>query len=108
MTLKYCSKDDLVVSSISWLPIDFQKGSTASKGYRMSKSSIKAWNKFAQSLRHKKVKTMKDFKVESQWRRQCDENVDKMCMKRDENEHDEHVYDESNLRRKVCECNCKK
>ena len=38
--LTNCGKDDLELSSVSWLPIEVLKGSSASKGDKANKSSI--------------------------------------------------------------------
>ena len=108
LMLTNCGKNDLEISSVSWLPIEVLKGISASKGDSVNKCSVKSCNKFAQWLKHNKVITMRDFKVASQCRWQYDENADKFYIKMDNGEHDEHVNDESKLRRKVHKHKCKK
>ena len=61
-----------------------------------------------QWLRHKKVSTIREFKEASEWKWKYDDNADAFYMKRDNNENNDHVHDESNLRRKVHKHNCKK
>ena len=108
LKLENCGKDDQEVISVSWCSIEVQNGSIISKGDKVNKQSIKAWNKFIQWLRHKKVRKIRDFKVVSQQKLQYDDNADKFYITREHNEHDEHAHDEINLRRKVCKHNCKK
>ena len=45
--------------------------------------------------------TVGDFKSEIEWKCQYDDKTDKLCMKRDDNENDEHEFEKSNLRLKV-------
>ena len=54
---------NLEVSSISWFPFEGAKRNRNSKVDMINEYSFKTWNKFMQWLRHKKVTTMKDFKV---------------------------------------------
>ena len=54
----------------------------------VNKSSVKVWNKFMQCLRHKIVRTIRYFKVASQWTWKYDDNADKFYIKRDNDEHD--------------------
>ena len=49
-----------------------------------------------------KVKEIEDFKDECELKWQYDENKDKMYVKINGKEHDEHVHDESNNKCKVC------
>ena len=48
LDLRNWGKNNLEVSSVSWLPIKELKGSCDKKGDRVKKSSFKEWNKFAQ------------------------------------------------------------
>ena len=52
--------------------------------------------------------TVRDFKSASEYKWQYDYKKDKLHMKRDNNEHDEHECDTINLRRKVCKYSCTK
>ena len=104
LTLTRCSRNNLEVVSVNLLPIESAKRSRDSKGDRINKSSFKTRNDFMQWLRHRKVTALKDFKAASQFRWQHDENEDKSCTKMNEKEHDGHVHDKSDMRRKVCVC----
>ena len=108
--LTNCGRNNFEVSSFSWLPIENIKISKDLKEDRTNKSRFKIWNKFVQSLRLKNVTVLKDFKALSQWKWQHDENEDKLCIKMNDKEHDEHVHNKSNVRWKVhvCECNKEK
>ena len=97
VTLTNVGKDDQVVSSVSYLQIEFYKRSSTSEGDRVNKLSVKVWKKFMQWLRPKKVCIIRNFKVVSEWKWQHDDNEDKFYIKRDDNEYDEHVHDDSNL-----------
>ena len=52
-----------------------------SNGDVISKSSYEVWNKFITWLRFKKVKVIKDFQEECQWKWQHDEIDDVLCVK---------------------------
>ena len=62
------------------------------------------WNRFIAWLRYKKVKAIKDFQDECQWKWQHDEIEDVLCIKINEKEHEEHKQDHSNVRNKVHAC----
>ena len=51
---------------------------------------------------------MNFFKSESDWKWKCDDQENKLCTKRDDNEYDKYDQDKSNLRRKAFKCSCKK
>ena len=62
----------------------------------ISKSSYKTWNKFITWLRLKKVKVIKDFKEECQWKWQHNEKYDALYVKINDRECKEHKQDKSN------------
>ena len=96
-----CGRNELEVSSMSWTSKDNAKIISDLKGDIISKSCYKIWNKFITWLRLKKVKVMKDFKEEFQWKQQHNETEDALHVKTNDREHEEHKQDKSNERRKA-------
>ena len=52
------------------------------------------------------MNAVRDFKSASERKWQCDDQVDKLHIKRDDNDNDEHEQDKSKLRRKVHKHSC--
>ena len=76
--------------SLRCLPSGSNDGIRNCEAVKVNKSSNKSWSNFIQWLRHKRVTEAKWFKSESDWKWQYDNQADKCCVKRDDNEYDEH------------------
>ena len=99
-----CGRKDLERSSMCWKNDEKSNKIRETNGEIISKSYCKVWNRVFACMRHKKVKVIKYFQDECQWKWQYDEIEDVLCIKINEKEHEEQKQDYSNLRKKVHVC----
>ena len=77
-----CGRDTNEINSVRCFPDKSEAANREIKHKKPNKANSKTWIQFAQWLRQKKVKTVKDFKKESEWKCQYDEQRKLLHLKR--------------------------